>query len=72
MTELEYLDLAEAVLQAGDADLIAIARAVLYKPRWPWEAAAALGATVSASPPYWRCLPREAATVFSDAKVGQR
>ena len=63
---------AEAILQAGDADLIAIARAVLYKPRWPWEAAAALGATVTASPQYWRCLPREAATVFGDAKVGQR
>jgi NADPH2 dehydrogenase len=63
---------AEAILQAGDADLIAIARAVLYKPRWPWEAAAALGATVAASPQYWRCLPREASAVFGDAKVGQR
>ena len=59
-------------LQAGDADLIAMARALLYKPRWPWEAAAALGATVSASPQYWRCLPREAQSVFGDVKVGQR
>ncbi|MDO9196096.1 NADH:flavin oxidoreductase/NADH oxidase [Rhodoferax sp.] len=63
---------AEAILQAGDADLIAVARAILYKPRWPWEAAAALGGTVTASPQYWRCLPREASTIFGDVRIGQR
>jgi 2,4-dienoyl-CoA reductase-like NADH-dependent reductase (Old Yellow Enzyme family) len=63
---------AEDILQAGDADLIALARPILYKPRWPWEAAAALGGTVKASPPYWRCLPREAQAIFGDARVGQR
>ena len=63
---------AEDILQAGDADLIALARALMYKPRWPWEAAAALGATVTASPQYWRGLPREAQSVFGDVKVGQR
>jgi NADPH2 dehydrogenase len=30
---------AEAILQAGDADLIALARAFLYHPRWGWQAA---------------------------------
>lgn len=63
---------AEDILQAGDADLIALARALLYKPRWPWEAAAALGGQVTASPQYWRCLPREAQAVFGDARIGQR
>lgn len=63
---------AEAILQAGDADLIALARAFLYKPRWGWEAAAALGGQVVASPQYWRCLPREAQSVFGDVKVGSR
>jgi 2,4-dienoyl-CoA reductase-like NADH-dependent reductase (Old Yellow Enzyme family) len=63
---------AEAILQAGDADLIALARALMYKPRWPWEAAAALGATVTASPQYWRGLPREAQSVFGNVKIGQR
>jgi 2,4-dienoyl-CoA reductase-like NADH-dependent reductase (Old Yellow Enzyme family) len=63
---------AEDILQAGDADLIALARAFLYKPRWGWEAAAALGGTVNANERYWRCLPREAQTVFGDVKVGQR
>ena len=63
---------AEEILQAGEADLVAIARALLYKPRWGWEAAAALGGTVQASPQYWRCLPREAASVFGQVKIGMR
>ena len=63
---------AEDILQTGDADLIAIARAVLYKPRWPWEAAAALGGVVPASEPYWRCLPREAQGIFGNVRIGMR
>ncbi len=63
---------AEAILQSGDADLVAIARAILYKPRWPWEAAAALGGQVQASAPYWRCLPREAKDVFGAVRIGMR
>ncbi len=63
---------AEAVLQRGDADLVALARAFLYKPRWGWEAAAALGGQVQAWPAYWRSLPREAAGIFGDAKIGMR
>jgi NADPH2 dehydrogenase len=34
---------AEAILRAGDADHIAIARGILDDPRWPWRAAEALG-----------------------------
>jgi len=63
---------AEEILQAGDADLVAIARAILYKPRWPWEAAAALSAQVRASEQYWRCLPREAQSIFGNLKIGMR
>lgn len=63
---------AEAVVQSGDADLVALARAFLYKPRWAWEAAAALGGQVEASAPYWRCLPREAQAVFGKVRIGQR
>ena len=63
---------AEDILQAGDADLIAIARALLYKPRWPWEAAAALGGEVTASVQYWRCLPRQAQAIFGNVRIGQR
>jgi NADPH2 dehydrogenase len=63
---------AEAILQAGDADLVALARAFLYQPRWGWQAAAALGGSVDANSVYWRCLPREAQSVFNDVQVGQR
>ncbi len=63
---------AEQILQNQEADLIALARAFLYKPRWAWEAAATLGGKVEASPQYWRCLPREAQSVFADARMGQR
>jgi 2,4-dienoyl-CoA reductase-like NADH-dependent reductase (Old Yellow Enzyme family) len=63
---------AEAILVQGDADLIALARAFLYKPRWGWEAAAALGGTVPSNERYWRCLPREAQAIFGSVKIGQR
>ena len=63
---------AEQLLQAGDADLVAMARAFLYQPRWGWQAAAALGGQVEASPVYWRAPPREAGAVFSTAMVVAR
>ena len=49
---------AEAILNNGDADLIALARAILYDPRWPWHAAAELGAQVTAPNQYLRSQPR--------------
>lgn len=48
---------AEAVLQEGSADLVALARGVLYDPRWPWHAAAELGAQAIAPPQYLRSEP---------------
>jgi 2,4-dienoyl-CoA reductase-like NADH-dependent reductase (Old Yellow Enzyme family) len=49
---------AEAIVATGDADLIALARAVLYDPRWPWHAAAELGGHVRAPKQYLRSQPR--------------
>ena len=63
---------AETVLQAGEADLVALARAFLYEPRWGWHAAAALGGEVQAKENYWRCLPREVQAVFGKVSVGMR
>jgi 2,4-dienoyl-CoA reductase-like NADH-dependent reductase (Old Yellow Enzyme family) len=64
---------AEALLQRGDADLVALARAFLYNPRWGWHAAAQLQGQVQAQPPYWRCLPKEAASIFGpNARIGMR
>ena len=56
---------AEAILVTGDADLIAIARAALYDPRWPWHAAAKLGASVAAAPQYLAAAPRGARAVLT-------
>jgi 2,4-dienoyl-CoA reductase-like NADH-dependent reductase (Old Yellow Enzyme family) len=63
---------AEAILQAGDADAIGIGRAALYDPRWPWHAAARLGAQIAAPHQYWRSHPREVKDLFVGAKVGMR
>lgn len=63
---------AEAAIADGDADAIALARAMLYDPRWPWHAAAKLGARVVAPPQYWRCQPRELKDLFEGARLGQR
>ena len=48
---------AETILASGQADLVALARGVLYDPRWGWHAAARLGGQVSAPPQYWRSIP---------------
>jgi len=63
---------AEDIVARGDADLVALARAFLYKPRWTWEAAAALKGHVQASPQYWRCMPREAQGIFDSVQMGMR
>ncbi|HEX9955036.1 MAG TPA: NADH:flavin oxidoreductase/NADH oxidase [Allosphingosinicella sp.] len=61
ITEAEQ---AEAIVGTGDADAVALARAMLYDPRWPWHAAAALGATVHAPKQYHRSQPRRHAGLF--------
>jgi 2,4-dienoyl-CoA reductase-like NADH-dependent reductase (Old Yellow Enzyme family) len=63
---------ANQIIEDGEADMIAMARAMLYDPRWPWHAAAQLGATVSAPPQYWRSQPREQKKLFGDTTLGQR
>lgn len=55
---------AEAILSTGDADLIALARAILYDPRWPWHAAAHFGAAVKAPDQYLRSQPRQYPHLF--------
>ena len=55
---------AEAIVGTGDADLIALARTVLYDPRWPWHAAAELGGQVRAPDQYLRSQPRRFRDLF--------
>jgi 2,4-dienoyl-CoA reductase-like NADH-dependent reductase (Old Yellow Enzyme family) len=57
-------DQAEAIVGTGDADLVAIARAILYDPRWPWHAAAHLGARVRAPNQYLRSQPSRYRDLF--------
>ncbi len=69
ITEPEHAD---RIIAAGDADLVALARAFLRDPRWPWRAAASLGATVAGAPQYWRALTKETAGIFGALRAGQR
>ncbi|MDB5719568.1 MAG: NADH:flavin oxidoreductase/NADH oxidase [Alphaproteobacteria bacterium] len=57
---------AEAIVGTGDADAIALARGILYDPRWPWHAAAHFGAKVKAPNQYLRCQPRQHPGLFDD------
>ena len=63
---------AEEIVASGKADMVALARGMLYDPRWPWHAAAELGASVTGPKQYWRSTPREYPKVLGDVKVGQR
>ncbi|MBV9527708.1 NADH:flavin oxidoreductase/NADH oxidase [Sphingomonas sp.] len=55
---------AEAIIGTGDADVVALARGMLYDPRWPWHAAAELGGQVKAPPQYLRSQPRQHRHLF--------
>ena len=48
---------AETIVASGQADLVALARGMLYDPRWPWHAAEALGAEAAFPPQYARAHP---------------
>lgn len=45
---------AEAVIASGEADMVALARAMLDDPHWGWHAAEALGEKIPAPPQYAR------------------
>ena len=49
---------AEAILQAGGADMIAMARGILNDPHWPWHAAEQLGHAIDVPFQYRRAATR--------------
>jgi NADPH2 dehydrogenase len=63
---------AEDILTSGKADMVALARGMLYDPRWGWHAAAQLGGHVAAPPAYWRAPPHEQKDLFGETKFGTR
>jgi 2,4-dienoyl-CoA reductase-like NADH-dependent reductase (Old Yellow Enzyme family) len=48
---------AEEIIATGKADIVALARGMLYDPHWAWHAAVALGAEASYPNQYLRCRP---------------
>jgi 2,4-dienoyl-CoA reductase-like NADH-dependent reductase (Old Yellow Enzyme family) len=63
---------AEDIVASGKADMVALARAMLYDPRWGWHAAAALHGEVSAPPQYWRSQPPDQKALFGKTSFGAR
>jgi 2,4-dienoyl-CoA reductase-like NADH-dependent reductase (Old Yellow Enzyme family) len=63
---------AEAIVAQGQADAVALARAFLREPHWPWRAAAELGGTVVPPRQMSRALPPGYPPIFGDVRVGQR
>jgi NADPH2 dehydrogenase len=60
------------IVDSGKADMVALARAMLYDPRWGWHAAAALHGEVSAPPQYWRSQPSNQKALFGPTTFGAR
>jgi NADPH2 dehydrogenase len=63
---------AEEIIASGKADMVALARAMLYDPRWGWHAAAELGGQVEAPPQYWRSQPSTQKALFGATTFGTR
>ena len=63
---------AQDIVASGKADMVALGRAILYNPRWPWHAAAELGAQLEGPRQYWRSLPPGTHRIFGDTTFGQR
>jgi 2,4-dienoyl-CoA reductase-like NADH-dependent reductase (Old Yellow Enzyme family) len=63
---------AEDIVTSGKADMVALARGMLYDPRWGWHAAAELGGQVEAPPQYWRSQPSTQKALFGETKFGAR
>jgi NADPH2 dehydrogenase len=63
---------AEEIVASGKADMVALARGMLYDPRWGWHAAAELGGHVDAPPQYWRSQPSTQKELFGKTTFGAR
>jgi 2,4-dienoyl-CoA reductase-like NADH-dependent reductase (Old Yellow Enzyme family) len=63
---------AEDIVASGQVDMVALARGMLYDPRWAWHAAAELGGEVYAPPQYWRSQPSTQKELFGKTSFGAR
>lgn len=55
---------AEEIIASGKADVVAIARGMMFDPRWAWHAAEELGVDTEYSGMYTRCMPSQWPEVF--------
>ena len=55
---------AEAIIAGAQADIVALARGMLFDPRWAWHAAEELGVATPYSRMYARCEPARWPEVF--------
>ena len=55
---------AEEIIAGGKADIVALARGMMFDPRWAWHAAEELGVDTEYSRMYTRCLPEKWPQVF--------
>ena len=63
---------AEEIVASGKADMVALARGMLYDPRRGWHAAAGLGGQVEAPRQYWRSQPSTQKELFGRTTFGAR
>jgi 2,4-dienoyl-CoA reductase-like NADH-dependent reductase (Old Yellow Enzyme family) len=55
---------AETIVASGQADMVSLARGMLWDPRWCWHASVALGAEIGMPAPYARANPALRGTPF--------
>ena len=64
-------DYAESLVTDGTADMVALARGLLYDPRWAWHAAEALGAEANYPVQYERSRPAMWPEAFAKTKAAE-
>ena len=60
------------ITEPEQADMVGLARGILYNPRWLWHAAAKLNAQVEAPPQYRCCQPCGLKSLFGEVSFRQR
>jgi 2,4-dienoyl-CoA reductase-like NADH-dependent reductase (Old Yellow Enzyme family) len=63
-------DQAQEIVVSEKADMVALARGILYDARWPWHAAVKLGAKLHGPKQYLRAPPVAAKDLFHSAAAG--
>ena len=69
-TDTTLPPVAQEIIASGKADMVALARGILYDARWPWHAAAKLGAKLHAPKQYLRAPPHAAKDLFHPVAAG--